>query len=203
MTTATATPTPTTSSSTSSSSSSTSICSICDCVLGTNIPMPPLNDEDDGLSDVDPDWPLRDTTVPSFPLPDEPDDIPVVSNTFLTPRSFREVDSAQTSSQILDDLGTEHVLEKRYSACNLMYENLNYPSTAQFANSMPPPANSADLVQQIVKWVDFELNPGVGGACTWRLVRFPARQGMQEYASEYSLKERLVRWLRAYGCEIL
>lgn len=186
-TTITAEPTSTTTSSTSSSSSSSTICTICDCVLGTDVPMPPLNDEDEALSNVDPDWPLRDINVTSFPLPAESDDIPEVPDNPLAKGALQYLYSDESDLLGSDNSTTAHFLSKRYSACGLVYENLNYPSTAMFANSMPPPANSADLVQQIVKWVDYELLPGVGGACTWRLLRFPNRQGMQEYASKSSL----------------
>jgi hypothetical protein len=157
---------------------------------------------DDTLTNIDLDWLLMDTPITSFALPDEPDDIPDVANDVLVSRSFRFTNSYEAdlrSTQMLegnhdivefDNKSAEHILDKRYTSCSLTYDNLNYPSTASYANSNPPPANSADLVPAIRKWVDFQVNPGVGGACTWSLVAFLARQGTQEYASMSPLRAK-------------
>jgi hypothetical protein len=141
---------------------------------------------DDELSLVDEDW-YQPRSASPVSLPADSDEIPAAS--IIVGRSKKKVPMPlyEDFSQSYNYSSAEHILEKRYKSCSVEYDNNNYPNTAKYANSNPPPPDSADLQPEIEKWIDFEINQGFGIACSWRLVRFPTRKGTQEYASEFGI----------------
>lgn len=185
----------TTSSSSSSSSSFSSVCSICDCLMGTPTPIPDNTDEE--LTGVDQDWEsVPRNPIALIPIPGEPSDIPDASSDALddgihqaSKRGVVARHETADDDELESNTTNYHQLARRkYKVCSVTYENNDYPNTAKTSkvNAGTIPADAADHVAAITKWIDYELNQGTDEACTWSLRRFPNRKNaQQEYASKF------------------